>query len=32
LFSGTGCILRHWSGITAPFLAATGDWEFCALA
>ena len=25
LVLGTGCTLRHWSGITAPFLAATGD-------
>jgi hypothetical protein len=30
LVLGTGCTLKHWSGITAPFLAATGDWEFCA--
>jgi hypothetical protein len=30
LVLGTGCTLRHWSGITVPFLAATGDWEFCA--
>jgi hypothetical protein len=25
LVLGTGCTLGHWSCITAPFLAATGD-------
>ena len=29
---GTRCTLRYWSGITAPFLAATGDRERRALA
>jgi hypothetical protein len=24
----SGCTLRHWSGITVPFLAVIGDWEF----